>query len=183
MEVSEDKMQQLLDQFNERKETALSSVYNYYYKEFHYFASKLYIRSEIQPSDVVHDVIIKIWGNKQLRFNSLENIKAYTYRSIKNSFVDYVRHSKSVEKYNMTIIDNAEYYISEIVESEIMSTISEISTILPSEIQEIFKLIVDGWTLKEISIKLNIPLSSVYAKKNQAIEAIKQKLNLNAYFW
>lgn len=179
--ISEEDESLLLKQFNNKDEIALGKVYNLYYRELHYFANQLYRNTKISAGDVVHDIFIKLWGNKNLNFKKLDNIKAYIYISIKNGFSDWISHNKCVDKYNNIIICNQNNFVTEMVESETMSILSTAINILPKDVAAVFQLVVEGWQMKDISNKLNISRSSAYAKKDEATAILKKKLPKNIY--
>lgn len=181
--LNEDEQTLLLIRFNNRDELALGEVYDIFYRELQYFARQLYRETNVQAADVVHDIFIKIWESRKIQFKKLDNIKAYIYISLKNGFSDWLSHNKCVNKYNNSIINNKDCFVTEMVESETMSIISSALNILPKDVAAVFKLIVDGWEVKDIAEELNISQSSVYAKKKEGINILKQKLPRNVFMF
>lgn len=171
----------LLEQFNNRDESALGKVYELYYRELNYFAKQLYRDTKIVAEDVIHDIFIKIWESKTIQFKKLDNIKAYIYISIKNGFLDSISHNKCVDKYNNTIIKDERNFVTEMVESETLSILSIAIDLLPKDIAAVFQLIAEGWEMKDIAKELNISKSSAYAKKIEATTILKNKLPKNLY--
>lgn len=179
--LSEQEEALLLKRFNDRDELALGDVYDIYYRELNYFVNQIYRDTTVQGEDVVHDIFLKIWERRNLRFNRLENIKAYIYTSIKNGFSDWLSHNKCVDRYNNSIVVRDVSFVTEMVESETMSILSLAIKLLPKDIADVFRLVADGWDMKDISNELNISKSSAYAKKTEAINILKNKLPQNLY--
>lgn len=172
--VSED--HSLLLRFNNREIDAFAQVYNLYYRELVYYTKKLYGDANVVAQDVVHDIFIKVWEKNGLTFSGMMNIKAYLYTSIRNSFFDYLSHTKCATSVVKQLLKDPEYNTSEIIESETLSIISEAIDLLPDECAKVFKLYLDGWNVKEISEQLNKAASTVYAQKQESISILKKKL-------
>lgn len=171
-----DKNKSLLVGFNDRDAYAFGEVYNLYYTELIYFTRHIYRDSEVNANDVVHDIFVKIWKTDKLVFTGLVNIKAYIIISIKNSLLDYIKHKKQVQKFNKSIIENPENFISQIIEAETLSITSEVMKLLPEEMSKVFKLYLEGWDIKEIALKLGKKESTIYAQKRDAISFLRGKL-------
>lgn len=169
----------LLPRFNQREIAALGEVYDLYHRELIYFAKQLYRETNIEADDVVHDVFIKIWTSENIQFKTIENIKAYIYVSIKNGFLDWLIHDKCVDRFKKIVISNPDNFITEIIESESLSTITKMTELLPLDTCTIIKLMLDGWEVKDIAQELRLSQSSIYAKKNDAIKILRNKLPKN----
>lgn len=165
----------LLARFNSRDEVALGEVYKRYYRELIFFTKRLYWDTNIEARDVVHDVLLKIWESKEIQFKKLDNIKAYIYVSVKNNFLDYLIHNKRVDKFNQSLIADSDNFVSQIVLSEALSSLAEIKDFIPADTAEIFRLMIDGWSIKEIASTMRLSPSSIYTKKNEAIKILKKK--------
>ena len=172
----------LLLRFNSRDESALAELYNLYYDELIYFTNQLFRSSTVEACDVVHDIFLKIWMSENLKFKTLKNIKAYIYVSIKNNFYDYISHNKCVDKFAKISKSDPNNFVSEIMESETLSIISQIDEFLPEDTCKMFKMIIDGWNVKDISTSLGYSKSHVYAKRDDAIKILKDKLYKNSLF-
>lgn len=165
----------VLERFNRREAEAFGKVYSLFYTELIHFTTKLYSDTEVTPSDVIHDIFVNLWQSEKQVFNDLINIKAYIYKSIKNSFSNYIRHKKYIDKYRSEIITDNDTFTVEIIESEVCSLVNQALDMLPSDCAEIVKLYIEGWDIKEISDNLNIPKRTVYNRKNEAITILKLK--------
>lgn len=173
---SEVEQKRLLDNFNKRNPDAFGQVYSIFYDDLCLFSNRIYMNTEVLGNDVVHDIFMNIWSTDKLKFEKLINVKAYIYTSIRNKFKNYLTHNKCFDKYKHSSIIDPDYYMSQIIECETFSLITNLPDILPQDCVEIIKLYLEGWEIKDIAEKLNKPLSSVYAKKHEAIKLLKRKM-------
>lgn len=167
----------LIKRFNSRDNSAFEQVYRLLYDELYHFTAKIYHDTDIIPSDIIHDIFIKIWELKERKFENINNVKAYIFIAIKNQFRNHIDHQKSVDKYNDNYKLDRYNFISEIAETEALSTINQAINILPRECARVFKLHLDGWQVKDIAIKLGKSERTVYIQKQEAISLLKKKLS------
>ena len=165
----------LINRFNNRKSDAFTTVYSMYFSELCRFANNIFKNSNQEGCDVIQDIFTAIWSKEGLHFKSLSEIKAYIYISIKNRFKDFLSKNNSIDKYKCFVLNDDNYFVSQIVENEVISLISIIPDILPADCAKIFKLYLEGWDMNDIISEMNISKSSVYAKKQKAIDIIRQK--------
>lgn len=163
----------LLTKINSRDKYAFCEVYDLLYRELHLYTLSLYRNSSVESSDVIHDVFIYVWENKHLSFESVQKFKAYMIVSIKNSFRNYINHTKYETKYQ-DYVANRDYKY-DLLEVEIFSLIDEIMKILPSDCATILKMHLDGWSAEEISDKIGKKPQTVYNKKQAAITLLRKK--------
>lgn len=179
--LSDTEIASLLLRFNNRDNLAFCKVYEIVYDELFHFTSSIYKDTEIVASDVIHDIFIKLWESRSVKFDNILSLKGYIYISIKNKFRDYISHCKIKDKFKNNIRHNDDFLLSQIVESETLSIISEAINILPKECAKVFKLFIDGWNVKDIAIKLKKSQSTVYAQKQEAINILKNKLSKDKF--
>lgn len=165
----------LLNSFNNRERESFGVVYKKYYKEFSHFANRLFQDTNESAEDILQDIFISIWNNKNRSFISFENLKVYIYVSLKNKLREICNHKKCVEKYE-TIFRTETSFSTQIAESEVFSIISHSIELLPEECAKVFRLHVDGWEVKDIAKALNKTESTVYKQKREAIDILKSKL-------
>lgn len=173
--ISDTELSLLLSHFNDRDNSAFCEVYEIIYGELFYFTSSVYRDTEIVASDVLHDIFIKLWESKSVKFNTLLSIKGYMYISVKNKFRDYISHRKTKDKFTSTLRVTDDYFVSQIAESETLSIVNEAVEALPAECAKVFRMFIDGWEVKDIAKSLNKSQSTVYAQKQEAINILRRK--------
>lgn len=179
--LSDKELSSLLLRFNNRENSAFCEIYDIIYDELFYFTSSVYKDTEVVASDVIHDIFIKLWEARSVKFNSLLSIKGYIYISVKNKFRDYISHRKCKDKFNSAMRLTDDYFVSQIAESETLTIITEAERCLPAECAKVFRMYLDGWDVKEIALKLNKSQSTVYAQKAEAITILKKKLSKDKF--
>lgn len=167
----------LLNQFNNRDNSAFSKVYLHYYNDLYYFASNLYRETEIVASDVIQDVFLSLWENKKQKFDGLINIKAYLFISIRNNFRAYLRHNKHIREHHEYVSRNDDFFVSQVFETELFSFLTETVNLLPEECAKVIREYLNGLDIKEIAEKLNKSEYTVYKQKQYAIEILKKKIS------
>ena len=168
----------LLNGFNSRDETFFAHIYSLLFNDLCNYANHIFEHTEVEGCDIIHDIFISIWSKNDLVFNGIINIKAYAYTSVKNRYKNYVTKNMHSKRYNEAILSEEDAYVTSIVENEITSLVAIMSDFLSEDCAKIFKLYLEGWDIKDISEELNIPKSSVYAKKKIIANILKKKFKL-----
>ncbi len=169
----------LIKRFNQKSIEAFGEVYNLFYEELFYYASKLYGDTDVDNRDVIHDILLKLWQAEKNDFTSLEAIKAYLLLSIKNARRTLSTHMEHVRLYSDS--QKQERFEADVLEIEILSTLHHALGILPPQSAEILSLFLHGWSAEEIAEKLDYSKQTVYNKKAEAIAHLKKKLSSSAY--
>lgn len=165
----------LLRKFNNRESYAFGEIYLILYKDLNLYATSLYRGTTISSEDVLHDIFMNIWSSN-VQFHSLQNIKAYIYISVKNSFKDYLSHHSYVEKYEKSISMEFKADI-DIVEIELYSFIDETLKLIPESYAEVLRMYIEGCKSGEIAEQLGRTEQSVYNIKNKALKSLREQLS------
>ena len=158
--------------FNDRNPDFFGSVYNILYRELHYYANTVFFNTQVEPSDIIHDIFIKIWSNNELQFKSLLSIKLYIFTAIKNNYKDYYKHLSIVSVHQNEKINQLSY--DEIIESELYILIEEQMKMLPFEWSEILKMYIDGWSYDDIAEHFGKEKRTIYNIRQKAITRLKE---------
>jgi len=160
--------------------SAVDELFSYYYPRLYHF-SKSILKIENDIDDILQEVFVKIWLNRQ-KISNAETFKAYIFTITKNEVLNLIRtklkdnafrdklYLKSVAReyqdQNQLEIDEIKTGIDHIVES------------LPEKRQQVFILSrTEGLTNKEIAQRLNISEKTVEDHITHAIKYIKNSLN------
>lgn len=170
---------QLVHDFNSRKLSALTSIYDLLYDELYFFTTHIYQNTIIDPADIIHDVFIKIWDRNSMHFNDIENIKAYMFVTIKNMKSNYLDRLKTEYNYRQNINIDRDSFISEVAITETIAIIAQEIDLLPEQCANVFKLSIEGWEISEIAQMLNKSESTVYNQRTQAIKTLKKRIGKN----
>lgn len=177
--ISSDK---LIKKFNLRDNYAFTEVYSMYYDTIHMFANKLFYNTEVDVTDLIQDIFIALWEHKSTKFETLAHIKSYLYLSVKNHFRNYIKHKRHVNKYNIDMLKDDDYYVAEMVEVEVSSRLSDMLGVLPSECSRVLKMYLEGLDIKDIAQRLGKSQSTIYNQKQAAITILKKKFGDNPIY-
>ncbi|MEA2042352.1 MAG: RNA polymerase sigma-70 factor [Bacteroidota bacterium] len=97
---------ELFKQIKRSNQDAFSSLFNKYYKELCMY-SQIISNNKSCAEEVVADVFANIWiKRKKIKIN--KNVKAYLFRSTKNTTISYIRKRNK----NLITINDEQYKIS-----------------------------------------------------------------------
>ncbi len=148
----------------------------------------LYAQKFVQRNialDLVQDIFVAMWEKKKFDMDEL-SVKAYLFKSVRNSCLNYLKHEKIVSKHmenKLASLSEQEicYYESgekSFIEKEDLDKIYGIINSLPDIYREIIELSrFDGLRNKEIAEKLDIPLRTVETRLFRALSMLKEKLS------
>ncbi len=165
-----------LSDFNNRDKEAFAYFYNKMYKEFHLYASRLYVNTLIEPADAVQDVFLIIWQNRSLHFETLANLKGYVFITLKNRYKNHLERLRVENTFVQKEINVDNNFVLDMFENSFYTHIEQILGLLPADYAQILVLHIEGWSADEISKTLNISKQTIYNKKHKAIEMLKEKL-------
>lgn len=172
-----DKLDTLLEDFNNREYDAFGSVYSLMYKELYYLTNSIYKNTTIDPKDIIQDIFISIWQKDSCKFDSIHKLRTYIHISIRNGYKVYYNHSKLKNLVNKEIALDNDYFTIKSAEAEIYSIIPDILKLLPQECAKTFELFLKGYNVEEICEKLNKKPTTVYNQKKEAINILRNKLD------
>lgn len=153
-------------------ESDFESVYMTYYNELYRFAYH-YIMSD-DAADLVQEVFLQVYNDDSF-LSAKFNARAYLYKMVKNSCIDYLKHLSVRTKHQSAIIDtflnDLEY--DEEQEKDMNSKIESCLDSLPMMQREIIKLRLEGRNYNEIAQLLNISVGTINTHVSRAYSFIK----------
>jgi len=159
--------------------SAVDELFSYYYPRLYHF-SKSILKIENDIDDILQEVFVKIWLNRQ-KIGNAETFNAYIFTITKNEVLNLIRsklkdHTFKDELYLRSVAE--EYQTQNQLEyEEIKITIDHLVTGLPEKRQQVFILSrTEGLTNKEIAQQLNISEKTVEDHITHAIRHIKSAM-------
>lgn len=133
-----------------------------------------------QSEEIVQDVFVKVWQNYE-QIGPISDHKAYLYKAVYNSSLNYLRHFKIRQKHNEEVantFDEAEKPIeASIVETENNKRILMAINKLPENWKEAIVLSkYDKLKYHEIAIKMNISQKTVEKYISKALSFLRKEL-------
>ncbi len=156
----------------------LKDFFNTYYPGFNSFALR-YIADPSVCEDIVQEVFILFW-EKQRTFPTLPAVKAFFYTSIRNSCLDFLKHTIVEEKYriiNKNKDEATESFLEEVLKKEAYSEIYNEINKLPEMGKNVLLLALREKSNEEIATILNIAINTVKTHKVRAYKVLRKNLN------
>jgi RNA polymerase sigma-70 factor (ECF subfamily) len=169
----------VLDSFRKGGPDALQKVLKHYYSPLCLFAERLLI-DRAAAEDIVGEAFIKLW-HKRSDFQSLQNLKAFMYITVRNACLNYLKQAKrdSLSKKQLAYItgEKEEFVLNEMIRAEVLKEIMEEINKLPEQCRKILKMgYLEGLKNQEIADLLNISVHTVKNQKARAIQLLKVRL-------
>ncbi|HEY8388012.1 MAG TPA: RNA polymerase sigma-70 factor [Parasegetibacter sp.] len=163
-----------------RPQDGFKYIYQKYYSEVVYFASKL-VADQPAAEDMATEAFVKLWNNRS-RIKSFQHCKSYLFLSVKHDAIDYFRKRKISNGFIERSLQQAPDELDEftglvLIESEILHHIlTEINT-LPRQCSQIVRLILlNGMKTEEVATLMNISSKTVLNQKMTAVKKIRNSL-------
>ncbi len=161
-------------------QSALEELFNYYYPRLYNF-SKSFLKIEEGIDDILQEVFIKIWQNRE-SIKKPDTFNSYIFTITKNLLLNELRRKLSDSKTKSEIQNRSlaeEYHQFEQIEfKELKEKLDFEIENLPEKQKEIFILSrKEGLSHKEIAEKLKISTKTVEYHIRQSINILKNKIS------
>lgn len=170
---------------SEGDKQAFEKIYIYYHKKLLTF-SRNYIRSKELAEEIVEDVFVKLWCNRE-KVIQIQNLNVYLYTAIKHQSLNalsqearrIVTELLEVSEYDIHAGNNSPYDL--LVTSELMQSVQSAIASLPPRCKLIFQLVrEDHLRYKEVSEILNISVNTIDAQMAIAVKRLCSALNIQS---
>ena len=170
-----------LNKLNARDHEAFKQLFREYFQDIAYYSSKILKDTDV-AEDVAQDVFIRLW-EKENYFENYLALKSYLYLSARNGCLNYIKH-------HIIVLEHAQHLVQEetdeqtwdtIVESEIISLLSDYIRHLPGECAKIMELVMQGYNSTEISTLTGASSSTVRSQKQRGISLLKKMVSPELY--
>ena len=160
--------------------SAVDELFSYYYPRLYHF-SKSILKIETDIDDILQEVFVKIWLNRQKISNAV-TFNAYIFTITKNEVLNLIRSSLKDHTFKDELYLHAvaeEYQTQNQLEfDEIKTGIDHIVSNLPEKRKQVFILSrTEGLSNKEIAQQLNISEKTVEDHITHAIKHIKSAMH------
>jgi RNA polymerase sigma-70 factor (family 1) len=173
----------LMKNFVSGDKTAFTAIYKEYQDRIFQFANK-YVPTEADAEDLTADTFTKLWDHKS-EFNSLEHIRAFLHKTVKNACLDFLKHTQTkTDKHSdifqrLTESGQREFQLEEI-RAELMKLVYAEVEKLPAKMREVFLLYYkEGLKPAEIAERLQLTPRTVTNQKVNAVNLLKIALGNN----
>ncbi len=161
---------------------SFDSLFSTYFASLHRFACDI-LKSSETAEEVVQDVFLKLW-NKRTSIIIKTSLKAYLYRMVYNTALNYIRDNHTADHTNIDYdniqtridilnIQSDEDIFEKILSDEIEQDLKTSLENLPSGCREIFILCrVEGMSYAEAAAHLKLSVSTVKTQISRAVEKL-----------
>jgi RNA polymerase sigma-70 factor (ECF subfamily) len=158
---------------------ALQSLLKQFYSPLCLFADRL-LADSAAAEDIVGESFIKLW-NKRTDFESLQNIKAFMYITVRNACLNHLKQAKrdSLSKKQLAYLtgEKEEFVLNEMIRAEVLKEIMREINNLPEQCGKVLKMgYLEGLKNQEIADLLNISVHTVKNQKARGIQLLKIRL-------
>lgn len=173
-------------QFAKGLKSADLEIFELLYKEYYVLLciiSERIVRNPEDAEEVVSDVFIKLWNNKD-SIHTINSLKAYLIKAVQNMAINYL-HRRDY-KYITERIDqlphelltwDEDYPLGQLYEKEIGVILNREINSLPKGCREIFLLSRDEeLSYKEIAQRLGITVNTVKSQMKVALSRLREIL-------
>lgn len=150
--------------------------------------------SELDPEDVLHDVVVRLLGKPNLEV-PLDSMTAYIYRSLRNRVVDHLRtrgRHVSLDEDRGDDADATRRSLADVlggVEQDALETLQSdegkralfeaLDTLSSIERDVVIAHELEGQSFKEIASRLRLPLNTLLSHKSRAMRKLVKHFQAN----
>lgn len=150
-------------------------IFNMLYPALCLFAKK-FILNYADAEDLTQEIFIELW-HQRAKFESLNQIKAFLYLSVKNKCLNFKKHQLIKETYSKTArIDYIQPFEESIIEAEVIQNLNNAIQNLPVRQKKIILLSLQGFTNDKIADYMQISINTVKYHKKSAYQQLREKL-------
>ena len=171
---SEPTDEKLIEAIRRDDREAFKQLYYKYYKMLFRFAMYRLHSSET-ASDLIQDIFLKLWI-KRNKLNPSKSVKAYLYKSLNNSIINYSKlHSSQTGSFgdisnNKTLNDENDPDIK----IDVKNAVNQ----LPEKLKIVYLLSrIEGYKYSEIAEICNISIKAVEKRMSRAFDILRKILN------
>jgi RNA polymerase sigma-70 factor, ECF subfamily len=178
--MSVSKVEELIGRLKNDDKAALDEIFNYYYPRLYNFSKRI-LKIEDEIDDILQDVFLKIWLNRN-KLNNPETFNSFIFTITRNALLNLIRSNINnqafKEEFSKRIISSEYVTQNEFEFKEIKTAIDQIVSKLPEKRQKVFLLSRnEGLSNKEIAQKLNISEKTVEDHITHSIRFLKKSLS------
>jgi RNA polymerase sigma-70 factor (ECF subfamily) len=163
----------------ELTEDNIIHFYRKYYSSFCFFANR-YLKDPSLVEEIVGDVVIKLWINKD-NLRNIRSLKNYFYTCIRNACLDRIRkqanQSKKEEEWHLTPVDGQKTILENIIYTETLRELEEAIESLPPQCRKvIIKLYIEGKSLADTAKEMRLSIFTIKSQRQRGIKLLREQL-------
>jgi RNA polymerase sigma-70 factor (family 1) len=153
---------------------------NFYLDNFRklILVSDKYVQSVPVAEELVQDVFLKLWEDQE-SLPEIKSVKAYLYRSVVNSSINYINRQRNIEKHHLQIAENISPEDLDLQDShnELIVLLYDEIALLPEKCQRVFKMSrLEGIKYRDIAGQLGISEKTVENHMGNALKILRSRI-------
>ena len=139
-----------------------------------------YVNDKDAADDLVQDVFLKLW-EKRKELNIHSSIKAFLYKSVKNTCLNHIKKSaydeskiSEIQLFQMESMGD-HYMLQEEVQSKLHKAIDN----LPEKCKQVMLLTLGEYSVNEIMDQMSITQNTIKTHKKKAYSILRQALKVS----
>jgi len=169
---------------NDDGAAVLESMFKTFYPVLAAYCQK-YVKNEETARDIVQDVFLKVWENRQHVDFSVP-LHSYLLKIAHNCCMNYLQRLETEQNYlnnaSMQLLEMETRYdhlFDQLVADAMEERIEQVMEQLPEQCRDIFrKSRYEGMSHKDIALHLNISVRTVETQIYRALKILKKALNI-----
>lgn len=159
-----------------QNKVSFKMFFDSFYQSLVVFAQKYVIDKEI-AEDLCQDAFIKLYESEN-EFENLDNLKAYLYTLMRNSCLNYIKHTKVELSYkDLKKTESESYFKDSVVEQETYRLLYQAIATLPTKSKKIIELSLSGMSNPEIAKELNVSINTIKTLKLRSYQTLRELLH------
>lgn len=161
--------------------SAFEKLFHLFYPQLCVFSNS-YVKSLDLARDVVQDVFVKIWDNRENLYIN-QSLKAYLYMAVRNQSLNFIQQKKQIERLEKRLKKQME--LSDFIKrdeqdtAELTKRVWNLVDQLPERRRTIFILYrKHGLSYSEISEVMDIARKTVENQMGKSLQFLREQLNL-----
>lgn len=165
------------------EEQIFEKLFREHYNLLCNYAGKFITDNQV-TEDIVQNFFITVWEKKHLSLNT-DVFLPYAYRAIKNSCINYYKHTVVQENFFVALQEEwQEHFVEEDDEFIYKHEVQQALQKLPEKCRRVFLLkCVSELKYKEIAAMLDISVNTVKYHLGEAFRVMKEELNHLFFFF
>ena len=142
--------------------------------------SNRFINNMPAAEDIAQETFISLWNHRE-EMQSAAHIKSFLYICAHNAAIDFLKHEKIKDSYNIHAlqeIETSETFIHFVIEEEVAQILQTTEQELPTQCRQIFNLAMQGMSNEEIATQMGISINTVKTQKKIAYRRLKEHISL-----
>lgn len=176
------KLDKFIQGINNKDPRAWKELYRFYYGALCNYSSSIINETSV-AEDIVQECLIMIWKS-DLNFQNIKILSSYLYKSVYNNTLKYIRDKKVEDKrkseWSLTLSETEDDIFYMAAEEDVIRKLRAAIALLPDQRKTILQLSLEGYSVQEIALQLEISINTVKTQKKRAYSFLKE--NLKQYF-